>query len=450
MAARRLPAGIPTWVAYWVLPLFFALAAAGMLRILSRTIYLADDTINHYAHVWYISDQLYGSGTIPLRFTELDGGRAFTYPYAIAPWTLNALIYPLFGDWSVTLFLVLGGLAAIAGALLVRPSMRDPWLLVLFVFNPFFIDALANGQYAFLWSAAGFFAFVWAAERRSWIVATVACVFTVTTHPIEGGLASAAFILYSMITRPDRRAPLALVSLVTVPFIAPSFYFAWNTPAVDENSWRTIIGSILNDLPRRGTVLAAPFALSAAAPFLRAHYRPVGAAFAGVTAALVVLASGAGVDVPGLDRLANPGGYAGLVSAADNDYHAYITSGDFASGKVYRVLSPNEREQGALFLMRHHAVLANDLFSESQHRTSWSPERYRCYLAAKHVDRVVIEQSYGSEFKTNEQALLDGLVANGDARVTYGAPGARLEVYDVAAFRDSAPAPRSVRECRSL
>ena len=94
MAARRLPAGIPTWVAYWVLPLFFALAAAGMLRILSRTIYLADDTINHYAHVWYISDQLYGSGTIPLRFTELDGGRAFTYPYAIAPWTLNALVYP--------------------------------------------------------------------------------------------------------------------------------------------------------------------------------------------------------------------------------------------------------------------------------------------------------------------------------------------------------------------
>ena len=148
--------------------------------------------------------------------------------------------------------------------------------------------------------------------------------------------------------------------------------------------------------------------------------------------------------------LASPGGYAGLVSAADNDYRAYMTSGDFASGKVYRVLSPNEREQGALFLMRHHAVLANELFSESQHRTSWSVGRYRCYLAAKHVDRVVIEQGYESEFKTNEQALLDSLVEDGDARVTYGAPGARLEVYDVAAFRDSAPAPRSVSECRSL
>jgi glycosyltransferase involved in cell wall biosynthesis len=450
MAARRLPARIPTWFAYYLLPLFFLAGLLGVARILTRSIYLADDTINNYAHVWYISDRLFGSGQIPIRFAELDGGRAFTFPYGFAPWLVNALVYPLLGDWSVTLFLVLGGVAAIAAAMAARPAMRDPWLLLLFIANPFFIDALANGQYAFLWAAAGFFGFVWSVEKKRWAVALVALWFTVSTHPIEGGLAAAAFVAWCMVYRPQTRGRLLAVAALATPLLAPSIYFAVSTPAVGENSMSAVVLSILQDLPRRGTVLAAPFVLTAAATFLRQHYRTVGTAFAGVAIAGVALSAGALSGVPGFRSFERQGGYAGMVSAASNDYRGYVQSEDFHPGAVYRVLSPNEREQGAYFLIRRHGVLANELFSESQMRRSWDEQRYQCYLAAKHVDRVVVERGYRKEFPTNEQSMLDRLVARGEASVTYGGAPDSITVYDVTPFRGAIPAPASVRDCGRL
>ena len=95
-------------------------------------------------------------------------------------------------------------------------------------------------------------------------------------------------------------------------------------------------------------------------------------------------------------------------------------------------------------------MLANELFSESQHRRSWSLDRYRCYLAAKRVDRVVVERGYHREFPTNEPALLASLASGGQARVTYGGAADRIAVYDVTRFRDSGPRPASVKECGKL
>jgi len=447
MAARRLPQGVPTWFAYCVLPLFFlaALAAAG--RILTRTIYLGDDTANNYAHVWYISDRLFNTGHIPIRFAELDGGRAFTFPYALAPWTLNALAYRLFGDWSVTLFLVLAATATVSAALAARPAMRDPWLLVLFLINPFFIDAVANGQYAFLWSAAAFFATVWAVERRRWVLAAAGIWLTASTHPIEGGLAIAAYVTWYVLARPDARRPLLIATAATLPLLAPSLYFALRTPVLNETSWGSIAGSILNDLPRRGSVLVSPFLLAALAPMIRRHYRSLGLALATASGLALIVLSGAGADIPGVRSFVGPGGYSGVVSAARNDYSGYLASGDFRAGAVYRILSPNQKEQGALYVMRRHGVLANEFFSESQRRANWTEERYRCYLAAKHVDRVVVERGYGRQFATNEQALLDGLVAQRRVEVRYGGRSTRMMVYDVSAFRAGAPAPASVKAC---
>jgi glycosyltransferase involved in cell wall biosynthesis len=447
IAARRLPSGVPTWFAYWVLPVFFLGAAAFVLRMLTRTIYLGDDTINNYAHVWYISDRLFSTGHIPLRFAELDGGRAYTFPYGLTPWFLNALVYPILGDWSVTLFLVLGGVAAAAGALLVRPSMRDPWLLLPFLANPFYVDALASGQYAFLWSAAGFFVLVWAAERRRWPLSAAAIWFTASTHPMEGGLAVAAYVAWHAVRRREDRRALLAATGVALPFLAPSVYFAVGTPALGDSSARTIALSVLEDLPRRGTVLAAPFVLAWAAPMLRRHYRALGFAFALAAAPIVLLSAGALGDAPILGRFTAEGSYAGLVSPAKNDYAGYLKSADFQPRRVYRVLSPNEKEQGAYFLMRHHGVLANELFSESQARRNWTEARYQCYLAAKHVDRVVMESGYTRQYHTNEGAIIGELVTKGLAQRTYGGAGTRVAVYDVTAFRDSAPAPTSVKDC---
>ncbi len=447
MAARRLPRGIPTWFAYYVLPLFFLAALIGVARILTRSIYLADDTINNYAHVWYISDHLFGDGTIPIRFSGLDGGRAFTFPYGFAPWLVNALVYPLLGDWSVTLFLILGATSVVAGAIAVRTQMRDPWLLLLFIANPFFIDSVANGQYSFLWATAGFFVLVWSVERRRWPLAVLALWFTVSTHPIEGGAAVAAYVAWCAVKRPESRTPLLIACAIAAPFLAPELYFAIRTPAVGENTRNAIVWSIVQDLPRRGSIMGGPFLLAWASPILMRHYRQVGIAFASVAAIGVALSAGALSGVPGLRAFEREGGYAGLVSAASNNYGAYVASGDFHAGMTYRVLSPNDREQGAYYLIRNKGVLANELFSESQHRRDWQQPRYQCYIAAKHIDRVVVERGYHKQFPTNEQALLDGLVARGDAAITYGGPGEQLTVYDVSPFRNSIAPPVSVKEC---
>jgi len=193
--------------------------------------------------------------------------------------------------------------------------------------------------------------------------------------------------------------------------------------------------------------MAAPFVIEWGAPVVRRHYRTLGVAFAAVAAPLVLLSGGALAKVPGMPTFAKQGSYAGIVSAASNHYSGYLRSTDFRAGAVYRVLSPNERKQGAYYLVRSHGVLANELFSESLRRQNWSQDRYRCYLAAKRIDRVVVERGYRREFPTNEPALLASLAAAGQARMTYRDARDNIAVYDVTAFRDSGPRPASVKEC---
>src|SRR6185437_6904240 len=95
-----------------------------------------------------------------------------------------------------------------AGATIVRPQLRDPWMMLIFVANPFFIDAIAGGQYSFLWATAAFFGLVWAVERERWLLAAVAIWLTASTHPIEGGLAVAVYVLFCEAFRPRTRIPL--------------------------------------------------------------------------------------------------------------------------------------------------------------------------------------------------------------------------------------------------
>ena len=149
-----------------------------------------------------------------------------------------------------------------------------------------------------------------------------------------------------------------------------------------------------------------------------------------------------------MHTIAGKGSYYGMAHRSTNQYANYISTTDFQAGRVYRVLSPNDREQGGYYLIRRGGVLSNEFFSESQQRRSWTESRYQCYLAAKRVDRVVVERAYRNEFPTNEPAMLDSLVSRGLAQVTYTGSRSSITVYDVTAFRNSRPAPASVKECR--
>ena len=236
MATRRLPHGMPRWLAYYVLPLLFAamLAAAG--RDASRRSTWRTTRCNNYAHVWYISDSLFHSGQSPLRFAGLDDGRAFTFPYGVVPWTANALVYPLLGDWSVTLFLVLAGSLSPRARRRPASSCAIPWLMFLFIANPFFIDAIAGGQYSFLWATAAFFGWSgrWSVDR--WVLAGIAMWLTASTHPIEGGLAVAAYVAFCAAVPPEHTATAFWRRARCGAALTPFIYFA----LPDPGAWRDI------------------------------------------------------------------------------------------------------------------------------------------------------------------------------------------------------------------
>ncbi len=121
-------------------------------------------------------------------------------------------------------------------------------------------------------------------------------------------------------------------------------------------------------------------------------------------------------------------------------YGEFISSPQFDRALTYRVLEPNDREDGAYQLIKHGAVLAQEFFDQSQYRRWWSsPEQYTCFLGAKGIDVVLMEKDFPLKWGTNEDKLLAEFEQQGRARLIYRDPQGRFLAYDVRdARRDGA------------
>ncbi len=444
VAGRRRPSGLPRWAVY-ALP---ALPMAGLAFIttdlLVNPLFLASDSLHHYAHVWYLSDQIFHHARFPLHMSLLDGGRAMMFPYAIGPYLLGAVVFPLLGNWTVTLMMAGVVLATIYTAGVARPVMRDPWLILLFLLNPFFIDAVFGFQFASLWSTLFFYLFVLSFERRRYWLAGVLAWLTASSHPIMGTTALGVYSLcVASFDRPKLRPLMALGLPVAIALI-PIYWMTLSTPAAGEISTSTITLSIIDSVVRRGTVFAAPFVAAVAAPQIRRFYPAVLAVVVVVFSAGMVLQSGV-VRYPGA-----PSGYYGIVHRSSDVYAQFFGSPSFQPGATYRVLEPGEREDGMYRFIRHGAVLSNEFFTESLYHRSFSEPEYQCYAAYKKIDYVVIERAYEKRLGTSERDLLDSLVSAGRAKLTYTDAMGRFRVYDVRAFRAEKPGPPSFKECGLL
>ena len=110
----------------------FALVAASvgwaviLALILRHSIFVTNDSLNNYAHVWYVSDRLWHAHQLPWHMPIIGHGRAFAFPYAFIPWLTAALGRPLLGDWVVTLWLVLGCVGVAGATLWAFPEIRAP------------------------------------------------------------------------------------------------------------------------------------------------------------------------------------------------------------------------------------------------------------------------------------------------------------------------------------
>ena len=84
----------------------------------------------------------------------LGHGEGLTFPYGSLPWLAAATLWPLAGDWSVTIVLVMGALGLIGATFWAFPETRHPWWAVAVLINPILVLAPLSGQLPFLWASA--------------------------------------------------------------------------------------------------------------------------------------------------------------------------------------------------------------------------------------------------------------------------------------------------------
>ena len=122
---------------------------------LDHHVVLSSDSMNNYVHVWWIARDLWHHGRLPWRMPVLGHGDAYAYPYGFVNWTVAALLWPLFGNWAVTLATRGSERSAASSATFVAfPELRDGWWAAAVLANPAIIESLLFGQQAFAWGAA--------------------------------------------------------------------------------------------------------------------------------------------------------------------------------------------------------------------------------------------------------------------------------------------------------
>jgi hypothetical protein len=123
----------------------------------------------------------------------------------------------------------------------------------------------------------------------------------------------------------------------------------------------------------RGLVVVMPLLLSAFAPTFRAIFLVV---FCAMALSFAQRMEHKKVNTVGITGDSRP------------FYGAFIASPQFDAGLRYRVLEPNDWEDGAYQLIRHRAVLTQEFFDQSQFRRWWNtPEQYACFLGESIIFR---------------------------------------------------------------
>jgi glycosyltransferase involved in cell wall biosynthesis len=442
-ARRAAPPGVSRALAYSLPALVPMLLGFMAIDVLRSSLFLANDSMQHYSHVWYISDQLFHHARLPLRIASLDGGNAATFPYGFLPYMAGAVLYPALGDWATTLLLVAGALGLVVAACLARPQLRDPWFLLLFVINPFFIDSVYSFQLASVWSLLFFFLFVWRFEAGRKLSSAVLAWMTLSTHPVMGPACLGLYGLFVVLTAKRELRRLAVTYLVAVAASVPFLWMSLSTAALGENSLLRVGLSVADTVSRRGTIALMPLALPYVGQWVKSHYRASLAGMSGIAVAGIVFSAGL-VHFGDLNR----GTYAGAFHRSHNLYAAFFASDAFKPGAVYRVVEPTEREDGAYRFLRQGAVISNEFFNESMMRRDWTEPQFACYAAYKGIAYDVVEAGYVAEYHKNEAALVQSLAAAGRVSVAYSDPRGRFQVYDLRKLTEQTPRPASLRECQ--
>ena len=157
--------------------------AALLVGIVRQPVFLTTDMVSNHVHIWYVAEQLWHDHRLPMRMPVLASGEAYAFPYAMLPWIVGALLWPLGGDRVVTALLVAGALATVAATFWALPRLRRGWWAVAVLVNPSLVVSVMLGQLPFLWAAAAFMVAIGMWRRGRWVAATVLAALSLMTHP---------------------------------------------------------------------------------------------------------------------------------------------------------------------------------------------------------------------------------------------------------------------------
>lgn len=398
--------------------------AAGLALILTHAIYVTNDSLNNYIHVWYIADRIWHGHGIPLHMPVLGHGDAYAFPYGFVPWLSAALLRPLFGDWIVTLWLVVGLLGVVAAQWWAFPELRGAWWTALLLANPMLVEGPLLGQLPFLWSVAFAFASIACWRRDRWLAGGLLLGLAQATHPAVMLPIAGPLVLARLYWEP-RRAHLLAYYALSLIIATPAAWIVLASPSVGDASTGTLVVNFLDTVSLRALVVAGPFI------GLAIQRTPLARIPAVILVGLIAL------NVTLVPIRKNQFAWTALTRSADASLLPFIRSEDFRDGATYRILRVADGKAGMYDLLRGGARLDSEPFPESIDRRSWpSTKEYAAFLRKREVDYVIIYGAYDGRYQTNEHALLRELTS---ARTASGAPCASLVVagsdYDVFGIR---------------
>lgn len=387
-------------------PLLYLILTAwigGCVAILAHRVFVTNDSLSNYAHVWYVSKVFWAGDGIPFHFPEIGHGDALAFPYGFLPWFTAALLHPLFGDWITTLWLVLGGAGVVLAALWAFPELRRPLPAAFLLANPLMVEAVLLGQLPFLWATAPWFLAIGMWRRGNVVLAVLFAAIAQGTHPAVVLPLAGLTVLGRLIFEP-RRPGLVVAYAISVLLATPAIVLVLISPVVEDSSFVSLIANFVGTVGIRAGVVLMPFAII----WLERKLSRRSMLALVATAALLNV-----VLVPIRDT-----GFAwhALARTPDTQLVPYLESSTFHEGATYRLLRIADGKVGMYQLIRHGGRLDSEFFPESIDRRSWpSAAEYQAFLVGRHVDYVLIYYAYDVRYGTNEHELLNELVSQGCA-----------------------------------
>ncbi|MEY2461434.1 MAG: hypothetical protein QOG30_3264 [Acidimicrobiaceae bacterium] len=375
-----------------------------MVALLRHREVISSDTLSNYIHVWFVSDQFWHGGGLPYRMPVLAHGQALAFPYGFIPWMFAVMLWPLMGEWSVTLTLGIGFVAMVLATFWAFPELRRGWWAAAALVNPAFVEGLLLGQLPFLWASSMLLFAIgcWRRDRRK-LAIVLAALAQITHAPILIPLTALLVIGWARY-EPDRRGLIRAWVISLIPAL-PAVYLVFASPVTSQTSALWSLWVEVETLTLRSLVLIVPLGLL----YLQTRERRPNAPI--IAAAVMVVGQFVTIPISGMVS-----GWGALNRDPDRAAVAITHSISIVPGATYRVLSYGDGKYGMYAVVRAGGRLDSEFFPESLYRRSFRDESaYATFLTKRKVEYVLVDHRY-KKFHTNEQALLDAMAASpGDA-----------------------------------